>query len=186
MLIGIAGTYGAGKGAVVQILKECGFAHCSARELFLEELRNKGIPADRESISAMANELRVKYGVSHVVDEYIKRHDPAVENVVIESIYTEGEVARIREAGGYVLAVDASPDIRYDRIVHRMSETDKVSKEEFLRKQEAESRSTDPTKQNARTVMEQADYTIINEGTFEELKVEVDYILEKIGKRERV
>lgn len=181
MIIGLVGTHGAGKGAVVQILKEHGFVHCSARELFLEELQKKGIEADRESISRMANDLRAQHGVSYVVDTYVRRHNPVLENIVIESIYTLGEADRIREVGGYVVAVDADPEIRYERIKHRMSETDKVTKEEFLRKQEEESRSTDPTKQNSRTVMEQADFTILNEDTFEALKVCVEAVLEKVG-----
>ena len=183
MLIGIAGTYGAGKGVVVQFLKEKGFVHCSAREIFLEVLQKKGIVPDRASISAVANELRAEHGVAYVVEEYLRRHDPGNEDIIIESIYTMGEVEAIRSHGGYVLAVDADPEIRYERIKHRMSETDKVTKEEFLKKQEEESRSDDPTKQNSRTVMEQADFCILNNDTFEALKVEIGYVLEKIDGR---
>lgn len=183
MLIGIAGTHGAGKGAVVQFLKEQGFVHCSARELFLEVLRNRDIAPDRKTISDVANELRKVHGVAYVVEEYVCRHDPAREDVIIESIYTLGEVEAIRAHGGYVLAVDADPELRYERIKHRMSETDMITKEEFLKKQEEESRSDDPTKQNSRTVMEQADFTIINNDTFEALKVEIGYVLEQIDGR---
>jgi len=183
MLIGIAGTHGAGKGTVVQILKERGFVHCSAREIFLEELRKRGLYADRESIGAMANELRKQHGVAYVVQEYLKRHDPAIEDVIIESIYTQGEVDAIREAEGHVLAVTADADIRYERIRHRMSETDRVTKEEFLKKQEAELNSPDTAKQNIRTVMEQADFTISNNDTLEALRVEIEQVLEKIDEK---
>ncbi len=184
MIIGIAGTQGAGKGAVVQFFKERGFIHCSARELFLEVLRSRNIEPDRPAISAVANELRERYGVSHVVDEYVARHSPAAADLVIESIYTLGEVEAIRKRGGYVVAVDADPEIRYDRIVHRMSETDKVTKEEFLAFQAKELASEDPAKQNMRAVMEDADFTVTNDGSIEELRVQVEYILEKMGKRE--
>jgi len=183
MLIGIAGTHGAGKGAVVQFLKEQGFVHCSARELFLEVLRNRDIAPDRKTISDVANELRERFGVAYVVNEYLERHDPAVQDVIIESIYTMGEVEAIRAHGGYVVAVDADPEIRYERIKHRMSETDMITKEEFLKKQEEESHSDDPAKQNSRAVMEQADFTIINNDTFEALKVEIGYVLEQIDGR---
>ncbi len=184
MVIGIVGTHGAGKGAVVQFLKERGFVHCSARAFFIEELERRGVGPDRPAISALANELREKHGVDYVVRMFLAQHDPSCCDLVIESIYTEGEAEAIRSAGGYVLSVDADADIRYERIKHRMSETDKVTKEEFLKKQEEEARSTDPTKQNARTVMEQADFHIENNGGIEALKVQVDYALEKIGKLE--
>ncbi len=181
MVIGIAGTHGAGKGVVVQFLKERGFVHCSARELFLDILKKRGVEADRKSIADVANELRREHGVAYVVEEYTRRFEPAVHDVVIESIYTMGEVEAIRERGGYVFAVDADPEIRYERIKHRMSETDKISKEEFLKKQEEEARSDDPTKQNSRTVMECADCTITNNSTIAELKIQLDYCLEKLG-----
>ncbi len=181
MLIGIVGTHGAGKGAVVTILKEHGFVHCSARELFIEALQKEGIEnPDRNAISAMANKLRAEHGVAYVVEEYAERHNPIAEDVIIESIYTMGEVAAIRKHGGYILSVDADPEIRYERINHRMSETDRVTKEEFVRMQEQEARSEDPTKQNSRTVMEHADLFIENNGTMEELKVRIDHLLEKV------
>jgi dephospho-CoA kinase len=185
MVIGIAGTHGAGKGAVVQLLKEQGFIHCSARDLFLEELRKRGVAEpDRPAISAVANELRQAHGVDFVPNTFMERYDCATHDVIIESIYTMGEVNAIRNAGGYILAVDADPEIRYERIKHRMSETDRITKEDFLKQQEIEARSDDPTKQNARTVMENADYQIENNGDLEELRVEVNYVLEKIRKEE--
>ncbi len=181
MLIGIVGTHGAGKGAVVGILKEYGFLHCSSRELFIDALREKGITEpDRNSISVMANELRAQHGVAYVVEEYTRRHNPLAHDLIIESIYTLGEAAAIREHGGFVLAVDADPELRYERISHRMSETDFVSKEEFMRMQEQEARSDDPTKQNSRAVMHEADFHIYNNGSMEELQVQVNTVLEKM------
>lgn len=182
MLIGIVGTHGAGKGAVVQFLKERGFIHCSAREYFIEELQRRGVTSDRPAISALANELREKYGIDHIVRVFLDRYDPAVDDIVIESIYTMGEVSAIRAAGGFVVAVDADPEIRYERITARMSETDKVSKEEFIRMQAQEANSDDPTKQNARAVMENADFHITNDSDLEALRIQVNYVLEKIEK----
>lgn len=181
MLIGIAGTHGAGKGAVVGILKEYGFIHCSARDLLLEKLKEQGVlDPDRPALSDMANTLREKHGTAYVVEECMKRHNPLAEDVVIESMYTRGEAGEIRKHGGYVLAVDAEPGIRYERIQHRMSETDHVSKDEFIRRQEHELASQDPAKQNARAVMEDADFHIENNGSMEELRVQVDYVIEKM------
>jgi dephospho-CoA kinase len=186
MLLGIVGTHGAGKGAVVQFLKEHGFIHCSARELFLEELARQGVAADRPSISSLAIEMRKKYGVDYVVRTFLERYDPVSQDIVIESIYTMGEAAAIRSAGGYVLSVDADSEARYERIKHRMSETDFVTKEEFLKKQEQESRSDDAVGQDARTVMEDADFHIENNDGIKELKIQVDYMLEKMAQNKDI
>ena len=181
MILGIAGTHGAGKGAVVDLLKEHGFIHCSARELFLEILKERNSPLDRASISALANELRAEHGVSYVVDTYLARHTSS-DNVIIESIYTLGEVEALRKRGGVVLAVDADPEIRYERIKGRMSETDFVTKEDFIAQQQKELHSDDPSKQNTRAVMETADFRIENNGSLEELKESVAHVLKEMEK----
>lgn len=181
MVLGIVGTHGAGKGAVVQFLKEHGFIHCSARNLFLEELARQGIAPDRNTISNVANELRRRHGVGFVICTYLERYNPTLHNLVIESIYTQGEADEIRRHGGYIIAVDADPELRYERIRHRMSETDFVSKEEFLKKQQDELHSDDPAEQNIQVVAKDADFHIENNDGIEELKVQVDYMLEKMA-----
>lgn len=180
MILGIAGTHGAGKGAVVQMLKEQGYIHCSVRELLVEELARRNVAPDRPAISALANELREKHGADYIAKTFMERCSPAVNNVVIESIYTMSEVKAIREAGGYVVAVDADPEIRYDRIKHRMSETDSVTKEQFMAMQNKESRSEDPNKQDSATVMENADFHITNDDGLAELRTQVEDMLKKI------
>jgi dephospho-CoA kinase len=43
MIIGITGTLGAGKGKIVEFLKEKGFEHYSVREYLTQEIKKKRI-----------------------------------------------------------------------------------------------------------------------------------------------
>ena len=181
MLIGITGTQGAGKGTVVEYLKEKGYKHCSARGLILEEVEKRGIEPTRANISMVANELREQFGADFVVKEYFRR-SPEAQNIVIESIYTLAEVEALRERGGIILAIDADPEIRYERIHNRGDSTDHVSKEEFLEFQKKESESNNPAQQNMRAVFAVADFVIFNDNEIVELQKNIDVFLAKYKK----
>ena len=51
LIVGITGTLGAGKGAVVDHLtSKHGFLHFSARAFLTEEVRARGLPLSRDSL----------------------------------------------------------------------------------------------------------------------------------------
>lgn len=181
LIIGLTGTHGAGKGAIVDHLKEKGFLHFSAREFLNQEAEKRGLPKDRPSISAIANELRARHGNECVAFSLYEKALASRRPAVIESIYTVGEIEKIREAakkdgvGFILLAVDADAALRYARISQkRKSETDNITYEEFLRQQEVQMASTDPGKHNLQACRDRADILIINNGTFADLNDAVD------------
>ena len=59
-IIGITGTLGAGKGTVVDFLMRPPYSYChySARKLLNEIIAERGLPAGRDSMRHVANELR--------------------------------------------------------------------------------------------------------------------------------
>jgi len=171
MIIGVTGTNGAGKGTVVDYLvSKKGFKHYSAREFIVEEVKRRGLPVNRDTITYTANDLRATYGPAYVVEELIKRTKADGGNVVIESIRTISEAEVLRKEGGFIFAVDADPHTRYERAVRRGSETDKVDFETFIAQEERELTSNDPNKQNVLGVVAMADYQLLNNGTLEELQ----------------
>lgn len=176
MLIGITGTDGAGKGTVVDYLvKAKGFVHYSSRAWFLEIIVEKGMDPTRANMRLVANELRKQRGNDCVVQEYLKRaKDAGYENFIIESIRATAEADSIKANGGILLAVDADQHIRYDRIMSRASVSDQVSFEEFIEHEELEKNDPDPNGMQKAKVMEMADYTINNDGTLEELNIEIE------------
>ncbi|MFH1159454.1 MAG: AAA family ATPase, partial [bacterium] len=160
IIIGITGTLGAGKGTIVEyLIEKKEFAHFSVRGFLLEKIRLLGMPENRDSMFHLANELRAEHGPSYMVDQLYELAKRLGKNSIIESIRTTGEIASLRSKGKfYLFAVDADPQIRYQRIVQRKSETDAVSFDTFLHNEERESVSSDPSVQNLKACIEEADF----------------------------
>ena len=165
MIIGITGTIGAGKGTIVDyLIEKFSFHHYSVRQFLMEEAERRGFPLNRDVYVAIANELREQNTPSYITDQL---HQIAIEkggNAVIESIRTPGEIESLRKKGDFfLLAVDAEPHLRYERIVVRNSETDQISFDTFVANEKREMTSTDPNKQNLSECIKQADYVILND-----------------------
>jgi dephospho-CoA kinase len=186
IIIGITGTLGAGKGTIVEYLVEKKhFRHYSVRAFLLDEIRRQGLPENRDTMFHVANSLRAQYGSSYVVDQLYLRASETGENCVIESIRTPGEIASLRrKAQFYLLAIDADPRIRYDRIRLRHSETDNITWETFRENETREMNTNDPNKQNLRKCIQVADFTIMNNGSRSELIKRIGEFLQPIT-RER-
>src|SRR6185312_1152909 len=150
MIIGITGTLGAGKGTVVEYLKTKGFTHYSVRDFLNKEIKKRGLTSNRDTMLEVANDLRAKNGPGYISEQLAGEALKKGGNVVIESIRSIGEAYHLKEHGGLLWAVDADVRKRYERISKRMSETDKVSFNEFVADEEEEFENTDPSKPNLR------------------------------------
>lgn len=180
MIIGLTGSFGAGKGAVVDYLVQKGFRHYSVREFLTEEIGRRGLPVNRDSMIVVANDLRGEHGSAYLIELMYARAEENGGDAVIESLRAVAEIEKIKELGGMVIGVDADSKIRYDRAVKRGSETDNVTYEKFLEQEKAESNPDDPTKQNIFGALKRADFILTNNGTFEELHAQIDEVLGKI------
>jgi dephospho-CoA kinase len=178
-IIGITGTNGAGKGTVVEYLvKNKGFLHFSARAFLMELLKKEGVEINRESLIEKGNELRSKYGPSALVDLLYEEAKKTDQNCIIESIRTVGEIESLRSKGNFVLlAVDADPKIRYERVVLRGSQTDKISFEEFVEQEKMEMKNEDVNKQNVAECIKRADIVLRNDSSREILEKEIERYL---------
>ncbi len=177
MILGLAGSFAAGKGTVVEYLKLKGFTHFSASGFITEEIIKRGLPVNRDSMIVVANDLRKVHGPSFIIDSLYERAQQCGGNVIIESLRAVAEVKRIKELGGIVLGVDADPQVRYKRAISRNSDKDNVTFEHWLAQEKAESNTEDDTKQNIFGALALADYIVMNDSTIEALHEQVDAFL---------
>jgi dephospho-CoA kinase len=182
IIIGITGTLGAGKGTIVDYLvQEKGFIHFSVRGFITEEILRQGLIVNRDSMVLVANKLRADHSPSYIIDQLYEQALLTGKNCIIESIRTLGEVESLREKGDFLLlAVDADPMLRYDRIVMRNSETDRISFVTFVENEEREMQSNDPNKQNIGKCIDAADYIFYNNSTVADLFKQLETELSKL------
>jgi dephospho-CoA kinase len=178
MIIGIAGTLGAGKGTVVEYLKTKGFVHYSASGYLRQVIESEGEVPNRESYSALATKIRNadEAGLSKIL--YHQAEKNGDKKVIIEALHDVGEAQYILEVGGLLLGVDVDPKIRYARQQVRGSEKDAVTFDEFLVQIAREEEGGG--KHNIREAINLADHTIMNDGTIEELHSKVETWLQTL------
>ena len=182
IIIGITGTLGAGKGTVVDYLvNKQGFTHYSVRDFLRTKLEMRGMPVTRDTLTAIANELRARFGAAYAIESLLKQALENTSNAVIESIRTTGEIQTLRKQPGFfLLAIDADPRLRYRRIKLRNSETDQVSFNTFIMNEEREMHTQDPGKQNLAACIGLADYRILNNHDRSALNRQVKDIIQRI------
>ena len=184
MIIGITGTIGAGKGTIVDYLKQqLGFKHYSARDFITEEIVKRGLPVNRDTLTATANDLRKTFSPQYVIEQLFYRAQQQGGDAVIESVRTPGEITFLRKQPDfYLFAVDADPKQRYERIKKRGSSTDHIDFKTFLANEKREMSTNDPNKQNLGKCIKMADFVFYNDGAMEDLFKQVEIVLKKIEK----
>ena len=184
IIIGITGTLGSGKGTIVDLLKEKGFLHFSARDFIVEKIKEQGLEVNRDTMTLVANHLREENEPSYIIENLYKKAKESGKNSIIESVRNPLEIEFLRKNDDFLLiAVDADIKIRYERILKRKSVTDNVSFETFKQNEEREMQSKDRNAQNLRACIEMADIRIDNSGTIEELNKQIIELWKTINKK---
>lgn len=169
MIIGLTGKNAAGKGEVADFLKDKSFYYFSLSDAIRDELDKRKIAITRDSLIATGNELREKFGADILARRTLEKLDPN-RNYVVDSIRNPAEVEALRKSGRFVLFnIDAPANIRFERIKSRKRENDPQTLEEFRQKEQAESKNLSAHMQSIEDCQVMADYTIINEGSLEDL-----------------
>ncbi len=130
--------------------------------------------------------MRKKYGMAAFatlnipkIDELLKKSD-----VAVDGLYSWSEYKVLKEKYGevmHVLAVFAPPELRYERLTDRSVEGDVAQRFRNFTKEEAKARDyAEIEKIEKGGPIAMADFTIVNTGTIDELKKEVNEILSQI------
>lgn len=182
--IGITGTIGAGKGAVVDFLITKGYKHYSAREFIIQEMQKRRLEPIRDNMNAVANDLRKTNFSGYIISELLSEAKKNGVDAVIESVRSMGELQLLRENAEnfYLFGVNADPKLRYERILKRGQSTDHVTFEKFIDDERKELVSAEIWNMNINQCMANADYVFENNGTLEDLHAKVEEVLKKIKK----
>lgn len=178
--IGLTGTNASGKTFIVNYLASKGFKNYSLSDIIRDELARQKLPASREKMIRMGNQLRGQFGADVLAKRTITKIK--TQRTVIDSVRNAKEVAMLRTVPGfYLLAIDAPVENRFARAQKRGRLENAQTLGDFIRLEELE-KSKEKTHQNLDQCMALADYHIYNDADFDQFKQEIDDVLEVLFK----
>ncbi len=179
IIIGIAGSIGAGKGTLTTYLMQQYHAGNVRYSAILQDiLRRLDLDYTRRNLALLAESLRETFGgdvLSRALVGDVRRADTHI--VVIDGIRKKAELDTLRQLDGFIfIFVDADLRVRYERIHQRDEKADDATKtfEEFVADHE---RAAD---RDVPSLKQYADYSIDNNGDYATMQARVDAILEKL------
>lgn len=176
IIIGLVGPLASGKGTVKKYLVEKYRAEdCRFSSILRDILTRADIEISRANLQVMSTTLRQNFGEDVLAKAIANDAKNFQSNViVVDGVRRMADIKYLKELEGFILvAVDANPKIRYERMLSRNENKgdDKKSFDDFLKDHEAESELEIPE------VMKNAIYSLNNDGAVEELYKQVDQIV---------
>lgn len=173
-VIGIVGMPASGKGEVSKIAGDLGIPVVVMGDTIRKQVIEAGLSPTDANLGAMSTELRSKFGMDAIAQltiPLIKAESAPV--VLVDGIRGDREVAAFREhfPDFTLVGIVSSFETRYARLVARGRSDDPLTTEELEIRDERE------LGWGLGRALEQADYTITNEGTLKEFTDEIRAIL---------
>ncbi len=181
MILGVAGPYGAGKGEVVEFLRERSFYALSLSDVIRAALREQGLEETRERMIETGNALRTAGGPGVLAEKLLAQLLPD-RNYVIDSVRHPSEVEVLRRVGaGLPPALGRRRRGCPARAAARAEAAAGIPATlDALRGQEGrELRSDDPAAQQLLAVRELADFRLRNDDTLAALHSALQEVLER-------
>jgi dephospho-CoA kinase len=176
-IIGVIGTVAAGKDTVADYIgKKLNCQVYQISKAIKDEAKNRSQGTNRDTLIKLGTELSKKHG-----SDYLARHflDYPDKTLVITGMREVGQLDFLKNKSNFILiAIDADPQIRFERAIKRGKAGEAKDVEEFVSREKKE--NSGDHAQRLFECMPLADYTITNNGTIEELHQKVDKILNQI------
>ncbi len=181
IVIGISGQKGGGKGTFAGLLKTT--AHNKRVEeirtvdVLFDTLRYWDLPNSRENLQRLVTVMNKAFGEG-TLTQAVKRkvENSEADIVILDSIRLDSDVKLLRSFSKNVLLyITADPKLRYERMKQRNEKAGEgeMSYKQFLKEEQA------PTEILIPKIGANADYTIENNGTFEDYIKEVEKFYQK-------
>jgi dephospho-CoA kinase len=182
IVVALVGMAGAGKSEAARLFSDNGFTKVRFGDITDEEIKKRGLVLNEENERSVREGFRKEHGMAAYAILNLPRIEKARKSspVIIDGLYSWEEYQVLKKHFGedfFVVAVYSSPQTRYRRLEHRTIRP--LTFNEAAGRDEAEI-----VKINKGGPIAMADFTIINEGTMDDLKTEVEKALSFIrGKR---
>jgi dephospho-CoA kinase len=187
-IVCISGLCGAGKSVVSDYFIKSGFAYLRFGQLTMDELKKRNLPICEENERIIREEFRDQFGMAAYAILNLPKMDEMIKhgNVIADGLYSFGEYKVLKEHFGVrlaVIAVYASPEIRYARLANRkLDPKDPSGRNRPLSREEAISRDyREIEKSDKGGPIAMADYTILNNRDFAYLEQQVKEILHELN-----
>jgi|TARA_B100000809_G_scaffold129254_1_gene127226 dephospho-CoA kinase len=182
-IIGLTGRNASGKGTVASLLMKRSFSYHSLSDTLRTKLAEKGIEESRDNLIAIGNKLREEGGPG-VLAAMMREKIVTPSDHVVDSIRNPYEVSSLRRKydnhSFCLIAVDAKPEVRYERLSERNRKGDSRTWEQFLEQEKLEESSDNPNKQQLFATINEADYVLDNSGNLEYLENNLQNIIDNL------
>lgn len=188
-IICISGLCGSGKSEVGEYFVKAGYAYIRFGQVTLDEIKKRNLEPTEANERPIREALRKQYGPAAFAILNMPKIDALLsedKNVLADGLYSWSEYKELKNKYGddlIVIAVYASPKTRYERLENRKSryEVDPNLKFRSFSKEEAKARDYAEIENIEKAgPIAMADFTIVNEGSLDELHTQINKILEKI------
>ena len=178
-IIAFTGMPASGKTEAVQLVKNKGIPVIRMGDLIWEETRQQGKPLDDKNVGDVASNMRKKYGM----DIWAKRTVEKIHSMkksshlIIDGVRNMEEIEYFKKELGldfFVVAIDASDDLRRKRAITRGRTDDSKNLEDL------EERDKREIHWGLQKVIADADIIIPNNGSLEQFKKQVLTVFKKL------
>ncbi|MCL2615242.1 MAG: AAA family ATPase [Dehalococcoidia bacterium] len=170
LVVAVVGMAGAGKSEVSRIFENKGYARIRFGDVTDDELRKVNLPLNEENERRMRESLRRHHGMEAYATLNLPKIDLLIKDchVVVDGLYSWEEYVSLSKyygRGFRVALVWSSPATRYARLAKRIVRP--LTMEEAYSRDVAEILNL-----NKGGPIAMADFTIVNEGSLEDLERE--------------
>lgn len=173
-VLGVVGLSGSGKSIVDEVAREMGFSIVIMGDVIREETAKRNLAPTPETVGKVMVEIRIEKGPAVVAKRCIpKIRKASTKQVLVEGLRSLAEVNEFRRSfdSFKVVAIYASPKIRFPRIFGRKRRDDSTDWQTFIERDLRE------INVGISSVIVLADYIIVNEGSLQCFKTKVQKLL---------
>ncbi len=179
IILGFVGDLAAGKGTLAQYLLERYQAPSYKFSTMLRDMLDRiYVEKTRENLQNISTYVRANFGqdvMSKVIAKDVERDEHDV--VIVDGIRRPTDITYLRKLPGFhLIYITADSKLRYERLVARKENPGDENKsyEEFCKDEQSEA------DQLIASLGKEAEFTIVNNGTREELFAQIEKIIDDI------